>query len=152
MRSVSTNMAKVVIAINGKANVNSGLLAVQARQDSTDQRTLRVTGTIALKHGWKISVKMFVKDDNWVAKSSSGFGCHLLKTLAGCTTNQQAQTLVKVFDFFISHINNDSDVIADFDVNNSPEDSKTVPEDLSDTSLSISCAFSCLFLLIRLLM
>ena len=149
MRSLVTDMAKLVIAINGKTNVNSGLLAVQARQDSTDKRTLRVTGTIALESGWKISVKMLTKGDIWVAKSSSGFGCHLLKTFSGCTTNRQAQALVKVFDFSTKLINNDSDVKEDFDVHYLPGDSMTVPEDCSDTPLSVSYIFTCLFLLIK---
>ena len=147
-RLLSTNMVKVAIAIKGKANVNSGLLAVQARQDSTDQRIIRVTGTIALKRGWKTSVKMFTKDDNWVTKKSSGFGCHLLKTFSGCTTNQQAEALVQVFSFFSNKLNNDSDAIADFDTNDPPEN--PIGE-VSSTSTNMSYKFMRLFLVISLI-
>ena len=102
--SLSKTGSKVVIAINGKMNGYSGLLAVDG--SSTDQHTLRVAGTIALKRGWTTSVKIFTTDKNWMAKSSSGFSCHLLTTSNGCTAKQSAQSLAQVFAFFKDQMSN----------------------------------------------
>ena len=104
--SLSKTGNKVVITINGKTNGYSGLLGVDGNRRSTDERTLRVAGTITLKSGWKTSVKIFTRDNNWMAKSSSGFSCHLLKTFNGCTDKQAAKSLAQVFTFHKDQMNN----------------------------------------------
>ena len=102
---LSKTGAKIVIALKGDTNGYSGILAVDGDGKSTDQRTLRVAGTITLKTGWKISVQIFARD-NWMAKSSSAFSCHVFKTFDGCTNKQTAQALARAFTFVKDQMNN----------------------------------------------
>ena len=100
--SLSKTDTKIVIALNGNTNGNGGLFAVQGNGGSSDLRTLRVAGTIALTRGWKVSVKVFTKDRSWIAKRSSGFSCHLLKMFDGCLNEGpdqiQAQMLALIHE------------------------------------------------------
>ena len=104
-QSLSTIGAKIVIALNGKRNSNGGVFAAESNGRSSGQRTLRVAGTIAMKRGWKASVRIFSKDKSWVAKGSSGFSCHLLKTFDECTDKFQAQVLAQIFSFSSDQMN-----------------------------------------------
>ena len=106
--SLSKTDTKIVIALNGNTNGNGGLFAVQGNGGSSDLRTLRVAGTIALTRGWKVSVKVFTKDRSWIAKRSSGFSCHLLKTFDGCAKEQATQVFAKLAAF-VSEQNGDTD-------------------------------------------
>ena len=158
--SLSKTGSKVVITINGKTNGYSGLLAVDG--SSTDQHTLRVAGTITLKSGWKTSVKIFTTDKNWMAKSSSGFSCHLLKTSNGCTAKQSAQSLAQVFAFFGDQMSNTSTRTsrADTTVRALPTDDVdglvshpvTATEEFVDAATGFSCIFLCSFAVITLTM
>ena len=96
-KSLSKTGIKVIIAINGKTSGESGAYAVQGNRGSTDQHTLRVYGTIALKSGWTTSVKFHTHDYNWVAKISCSFSCHLLKSFSDCSTIQAAQARAHAF-------------------------------------------------------
>ena len=107
MNSLSKKEAKIVIAINGKTNNNGGLFGRE------NQHILRVTGIIALKTGWKTSVKIFRRDKNWqAAKSSSGFSCHMIKTFDDCEDKYTGQALKKVFAFVNEEMINSSDSIS----------------------------------------
>ena len=106
-------MAKITIAVNDKPDSNGGLFAVETNGANKHQSSLSVAGTIALKSGWKTSVKVFTDDKDWFAKTQSGFSCHILKTFHGCTDAQQAQKLDQVFAFVdgttIQNISNSSE-------------------------------------------
>ena len=108
MNSLSKAGARLVIALDGGTNGNGGLFVVEGNGGSTDQRTLRVAGTIALESGRKMSVNIFTRDESWEAKSSSRFSCHLLKMFDGCTEDQAAEALAHVFAFADDQINNTS--------------------------------------------
>ena len=84
------------------------MLAVEGNRGASDHRALRVIGTTALKSGWKTSVKIFTSDKkkNWLAKSGSGFSCHLISTFAGCTAKQTTNALAQVFAFVNDLMNN----------------------------------------------
>ena len=103
--SLSKTGTKVVIALNGETNGYRSLIAVDGNRRSTNQRTLRVAGTITLKSGWKTSVNIFTRDNNWIAKSSSGFSCHLLKTFNGCSGKQASQVSSPIFPFVKDQMN-----------------------------------------------
>ena len=158
--SLSKTGSKVVITINGKTNGYSGLLAVDG--SSTDQHTLRVAGTITLKRGWTTSVKIFTTDKNWMAKSSSGFSCHLLKTSNGCTAKQSAQSLAQVFAFVEGQMSNTSNRTsrADTTVPALPTDDVdgvvshpvTATKKTVDVAMGVSCIFACSFAVITLSM
>ena len=93
-------VSKIAITVNNKPNANNGVYAVQGNGGSSDQRTLRVAGVIALRKGWKVSVRVYTKDKTWVATTQSGFSCHMLTTFDECTrSKEQAQALEEVFDF-----------------------------------------------------
>ena len=135
---MSKATAKIVIALNGKRNGHGGLFAVQGNGGSTDQRTLYVAGTIALKKGWKTSVQIFSKDQNWIAKSQSGFSCHMFKTFDGCTDTQQAEILAQVFAFSDGQMDNR---------NNSTEHTETktleTPHPMVNVAADITYTFAC---------
>lgn len=111
-RSLSKIGAKIVIALDGKKNGNGGVFAAEGNGGSSDQRTMRLAGTIAMKRGWKASVKIFSKDTSWVAKSSSGFSCHLLKTFNECADKTQAQVLAQMFNFSSAQMTDSSPTVS----------------------------------------
>ena len=100
--------AKVLIALNGKINGLGCPFAVIGPGGSSDEYTLRVAGTIALKSGWTISVKFQTRDTNWVATVASTFSCHLLKTFIGCSDKQMALRLAPIFGFYDNNVSNTS--------------------------------------------
>merc|ERR1712032_1609648 len=110
-RSLSKTGAKIVITLKGDTNDFTGLLAMGGSRRSIDQRTLMVAGTIALKSGWEASVKIFTRDNNWTAKSSSGFSCHLIKTFDGCMNKQSAQSLARVFSIVKDKMKNTDNLV-----------------------------------------
>ena len=101
---------KIVLALQQKTNGHGGLFAIEGNGGSTDKRTLRVSGTVALRKGWTVAVKVFtLKDKKWTANSQSGFSCHMLKTFDGCTKEQISRSFAQVFAFMnestYSHVN-----------------------------------------------
>ena len=78
---------------------------MEGNRGSSILRALRVTGTIALKSGWKTSVEIFTNDKKiWLAKSGSGFSCHLISKFAGRMAKQTTNALAQQrFNF----VNND---------------------------------------------
>ena len=85
---------------------NGFVFAGEGNRGSADDRNLRVFGTMILKRGWKIAVKVFTRDKNWVVKSSSGFSCHLMRTLSGCTVKRTTHVLAQEVAFTNDDIKN----------------------------------------------
>ena len=69
---------------------------------STDKRTLRVSGTLAIPRGWTVSVLIFtLKDKQWTANRQSAFSCHLLRSFLDdkCPEELAATAMAQVFSF-----------------------------------------------------
>ena len=98
----------MVISLNGHTDFGSPFVEI-GPGGSIDECTLGVTGILALKSGWKTSVKFLTRDKNWVATTSSAFSCHLLKTFVGCSDGQMASSLGSIFALY--NVNNSRDVI-----------------------------------------
>ena len=146
--SLSKTGAKIVITLNGETKDYSALLAVDGDRRFTDPRTLRVTGTLALKSGWKTSVKIFTRDNNWMAKSSSGFSCHLIKTFDGCTDKQSVQVLAQMFTFVKPQTNHTINRTTRSDVINAVFRPANVAEEFADDAMSVSYSFVHVYLVI----
>jgi len=72
---------RVVIAINGQADIHNGLHVIEGNQGDTNYRTMRLAGTIYLKKGERTSVHVFSANDNsYRVQSESGFSCHKFVT------------------------------------------------------------------------
>ena len=126
VRAQNAPMAKITIAVNDKPDSNGGLFAVETNGATKHQSSLSVAGTLALKSGWKASVKVFTDDKDWFAKTQSGFSCHILKTFHGCTDKQQAQKLDQVFAVDGTTIQNISNSSESTEANDlSPPDAAT---------------------------
>ena len=153
-RSLSKTGAKIVITLKGDTNDFTGLLAMGGSRRSIDQRTLMVAGTIALKSGWEASVKIFTRDNNWTAKSSSGFSCHLIKTFDGCTNKQSAQSLARVFSFVKDKMKNTDNLVgADTSVVMLPDPIRAAEEptdDAEDASYIFVCVSAVIILTIQI--
>ena len=95
-----------------------------------------------------------------MAKSSSGFSCHLLKTSNGCTAKQSAKSLAQVFAFVKDQMSNTSNRTsrADTTVPTLPTDDvdglvshpDTATEEFVDVAMGFSCIFVCSFAVITL--
>ena len=114
-QSIFQTGGKFIIALNGKVNAKGRPFAMLGDGVSAAQRTdiiyssrnvLRAAGITALKSGWQTSVTFLTRDRNWVATSSSDFGCHLLKTFDGCTDQQEAQAIAGMFVLANNQTNN----------------------------------------------
>jgi len=84
----SSTYFRLVIAINGQADVNNGLHAIDGAQGSTNYRTMRLAGTIYLKKGEKTSVHVYSATDNsYRVQHESGFSCHKFAPADKCATD-----------------------------------------------------------------
>ena len=74
----SSSYFRVLLAINDKMDVKSGLNAIGGNKGAKDKRTLRIAGTIFLKKKTKVSLYTYSSTDNYyTTNSESGWGCHL---------------------------------------------------------------------------
>ena len=95
-----------------------------------------------------------------MAKSSSGFSCHLLKTFDGCTDQQTAEALTQAFAFVDEQMNvtsNEATARSETDVlilqpGHVDGHPSTDTEGFADAAMDLSCIFVFEFALITLAM
>ena len=76
--------SRLMIAVNGKKDVNNGLHTIEGNGGSTNFRSMMVSGTLQIKANEYASVFVFSSNDNsYRIHSESGFSCQLLHSPYG---------------------------------------------------------------------
>lgn len=82
--NTGTSSSKLLISINGKKDVNTGLHAIEGNGGSTNYRSMTVSGNIQLKKGEYVSVFVYTSvTAKFSISSESGFSCHRFSTKFG---------------------------------------------------------------------
>ena len=84
MDMFNTGFSRLLIAINGKRDVNNGLHTIEGNGGSTNYRSMMISGTLRMTKGQYASVYVFSQRDNsYRISTESGFSCHQLDTNVG---------------------------------------------------------------------
>ena len=79
-----TGFSRLLIAVNGKTDVNNGLHTIEGNGGSTNYRSMMISGTIEIKKGDYTSVFVYSSNDNkYTIQDQSGFSCHRFDSMQG---------------------------------------------------------------------